>query len=710
MKRTFPRQPRILFLFIGGIGLPSLLLGYLAFRGIKNDQALIEKDRIEEHRRIAGQIVRVMDDGLSQVERTFQDILVRIDKESLPVLLPELQALKKKYPLVEEIFTFQGPSKTDFPCAPLLYRTQARPSVSDGAISSPAQSRALEQGEQQEFRSNDSDQALLFYRQALKGALNSQARGEVLIRIARVQKKSGGLGQALETYRMIAEDCDQVPAGAGLPLGLVARLEMGALFLKLNNPSRVLKTQLDLYKELLNGRWPLDKGEFDFAIQKTIDAIGDILSRESLPDELAAARDAFHALEDRERTERIRTERYLLFQNEAPRALEWRTSLPQKGFTEGKKRFSLEAGRERYLISLIPRAAEKAGGHEIWGLMLAADQLLNRLLEELKSGLPEGKTGWALKDREENVLASSSSLSAGTLTVKADFKENFPDWTLEFYHPDVPFFEALLTSRRAVYLVMFLSIAGILAFGFVLTIRSLTREVELARMKSDFVSTVSHEFKSPLTSIRQIAEMLEAGRVPSESRRQRYYEVLLEQSERLSLLTDNVLSFAKMEAGKKEFDFEVVDAGALLRELVSAIQDRVRHEGFEIETTIADSLPPVLADVSAISQAITNLIDNAVKYSAGSRKILVKTYVEHPHLVVAVQDFGVGIRKDEMDKIFDRFYRGGDELTRTVKGSGLGLTLVKQIVEAHQGSIKVESEPGKGSVFSIKLPLDGNKG
>jgi signal transduction histidine kinase len=281
---------------------------------------------------------------------------------------------------------------------------------------------------------------------------------------------------------------------------------------------------------------------------------------------------------------------------------------------------------------------------------------------------------------------------------------------MEFYQADPRFLEDFLVSRRGIYFYMFILIAGILVFGLILTIRSFTREMELSRMKSDFVSTVSHEFKSPLTSIRQIAEMLHAGRVPSEERRQKYYDVLLEQSERLSLLTENVLSFAKMEEGKREFVFEQADIKALLMKIVSTIQDQVRHDGFEIEAEIENFLPPIRADVSALTQAITNLIDNAVKYSGDSKKVFVKAQVDEQHLVISVRDYGVGIKKEELNKIFDRFYRGGDELTRTVKGSGLGLTLVKQIVEAHKGSIQVDSELGKGSVFSMKFPIDPNKG
>ena len=168
------------------------------------------------------------------------------------------------------------------------------------------------------------------------------------------------------------------------------------------------------------------------------------------------------------------------------------------------------------------------------------------------------------------------------MTFRTNFASDFPDWTLEFHQPPPRLIKTFLLSRRGLYSFVFLLIAGILIFGLTLTIRSVSHELELARMKSDFVSTVSHEFKSPLTSIRQLAEMLQSGRVPSEERRQKYYDVLLEQSERLALLTDNILSLAKIEEGRAEFKFETTDISALLTEVVTSIQERVRHEGFDI--------------------------------------------------------------------------------------------------------------------------------
>lgn len=146
--------------------------------------------------------------------------------------------------------------------------------------------------------------------------------------------------------------------------------------------------------------------------------------------------------------------------------------------------------------------------------------------------------------------------------------------------------------------------------------------------------------------------------------------------------------------------------GALLEEIVERVEHRVRHEGFTIRSEIEDPAPAIALDAAALTQATTNLIDNGVKYSGESKEVVVRGFSRNGHFVITVQDFGVGLDDDETAKVFERFYRGGDALTRTVKGTGLGLALVKQIAEAHGGSVAVESTPGSGSTFSIRLPLD----
>ncbi|HJR36475.1 MAG TPA: ATP-binding protein, partial [Gemmatimonadales bacterium] len=188
-------------------------------------------------------------------------------------------------------------------------------------------------------------------------------------------------------------------------------------------------------------------------------------------------------------------------------------------------------------------------------------------------------------------------------------------------------------------------------------------------------------------------------------RRQQYYEVLLQQSERLSHLVENVLEAARMEDRQGSLRLEPVDVRTLVEQVTAAAQQRVAHEGFRLVAEVDESLPRPRLDRETFARALGNLIDNAIKYSGDSRDILVRGFRDNAHLVLSVRDWGAGLHRDEQEKVFERFYRGGDEMTRSVRGSGLGLTLVRKIVEAHGGVVRVESALGQGSTFTIRLPI-----
>jgi signal transduction histidine kinase len=394
----------------------------------------------------------------------------------------------------------------------------------------------------------------------------------------------------------------------------------------------------------------------------------------------------------------------LSFSADAARSL-GRDPVTNPGVTPGSfRRRVVEASGRRYLVSVQTGKANAGDGNETWGLLLDPDAL-GESLRQLLTMHASPDTNWSVRDADDKVIFASTRGLAGTPAIRARFTDNVPNWSIEIYQMDPPRLTMLLGDRQGVYLYMFLLIAGILVFGLVLTVRTVSHEMELAKMKSDLVSTVSHEFKSPLTSVQQVAEMLQAGRVPSEDRRQQYYDLLVEQSQRLCLLTDNILNLARIEEGRKRLAFERLDVAVLIKDLLPVVQDRVRHEGFVIALELEEPLPEIVADGDALAQALTNLLDNAVKYSGQARSIVVRARIEEGHLVISVKDLGVGITKDEAGHVFDRFYRGGNELTRSVKGSGLGLALVKEIVEAHHGFIRVDSEPGLGSTFSVRLPL-----
>lgn len=259
------------------------------------------------------------------------------------------------------------------------------------------------------------------------------------------------------------------------------------------------------------------------------------------------------------------------------------------------------------------------------------------------------------------------------------------------------------------WFVQSLLIIGVLSVlmigGLVLTYRSVSKEVALARLKSDFVSNVSHELRTPLALIRLYAETLELGRITTQEKKDEYYRIIRKESERLTALINNILDFSRIEAGHKEYDFRETDVAELVRNTLDAYRYQIEQQGFEFEQKIDSNIPPMQVDREAIARALVNLVNNALKYSADEKFICVKLYRANGSLKLEVADRGIGITRREQAKIFEKFYRTGDPLVHNTRGSGLGLSLVRHISHAHGGEVEVESTPGKGSKFILSLPL-----
>jgi len=199
-------------------------------------------------------------------------------------------------------------------------------------------------------------------------------------------------------------------------------------------------------------------------------------------------------------------------------------------------------------------------------------------------------------------------------------------------------------------------------------------------------------------------ETLESGIVTEEGKRQEFYSIIRKESERLTHLINNVLDFSRLDSGKKEYDIEESDLAALIKHSLEAYKYHIRDRGFEIESNIPEEPLMINIDKDAISQAFLNLLSNAVKYSEDRKYIGVEISREMNSVMVSVTDHGIGIAKGELKKIFDKFYRIPNRKSKQTRGSGLGLTLTMHIIEAHGGNVEVESEPGKGSTFTLRLP------
>jgi two-component system phosphate regulon sensor histidine kinase PhoR len=282
-------------------------------------------------------------------------------------------------------------------------------------------------------------------------------------------------------------------------------------------------------------------------------------------------------------------------------------------------------------------------------------------------------------------------------------------WVLPGYYLGISLkgatLDDLVKSRTTTTLIILILLVLVFGAGIIFLYRNIRREIHLSQSKSEFVSNVSHEIRTPLSLIGMFAETLENGRVTSEEKKKEYYGIISKETSRLSRIVNRILNFSQLEASKKRFNFESIQ----LNDLYLGIQETYFHhlhdKGFTLKFEPSEDLGLIQGDREAISEAIINLLDNAVKYSSEKKHITVRTGRDFNYRYIDVTDEGIGIAKKHQAEIFEQFFRAPTGDVHTTKGSGLGLTLVKKIMEAHHGQVTVVSSPGKGSTFRLKFPV-----
>jgi signal transduction histidine kinase len=310
---------------------------------------------------------------------------------------------------------------------------------------------------------------------------------------------------------------------------------------------------------------------------------------------------------------------------------------------------------------------------------------------------------------DENGMALYTyNAGSGQHETKAYLAPIFPKWKMTIGYKNTSV-EALAKDNFQKSLMISLFVLSLLILGIILILRAASREMKLAHAKSTFVSNVSHELKTPLALIRLFAETLELGRVKSAEKAHEYYRIINSESRRLTQLINNILDFSKIEAGRKEYEFSEADIAEVVEEVLRSYEYQIISAGFALTTDIQHNLPPALIDQDAISQALLNLLNNAVKYSDNEKKITVRVRARDHHVAIEVADLGIGIPRSEHEKVFEKFYRVSTGLVHNTRGTGLGLALVKHIVEAHRGKIVLDSAPGRGSRFTMLIPTNGQQ-
>jgi two-component system, OmpR family, phosphate regulon sensor histidine kinase PhoR len=343
----------------------------------------------------------------------------------------------------------------------------------------------------------------------------------------------------------------------------------------------------------------------------------------------------------------------------------------------------------------------------ITGILVNADLFIEDLIGPRLQSIARDQfiLSVMMKDPELVVYTTNASQdqerSAEALT-----KEfwNFPDYVLGIRTTGETL-QQLVRERTRTNLILLVALDVILILGVVLVFRNLKREVALAQNKADFVSNVSHEIRTPLALISMFAETLEMGRVTSEEKKKEYYTILSKESQRLTGIVNKILSFSQSEAKKKVLHHERVNIFQAVQGVLSTYDFHLKNKGFTYTLTGKEDLH-VTADREALIECFINLIDNAVKYSEDNKQIVIQVASEGGYGVLSVTDSGIGISKQDQKHIFDKFYRVAKRNLARTQGTGLGLSLVSQLMDAQRGKITVASEQGHGSTFKLYFPLD----
>lgn len=266
--------------------------------------------------------------------------------------------------------------------------------------------------------------------------------------------------------------------------------------------------------------------------------------------------------------------------------------------------------------------------------------------------------------------------------------------------------EDLVRERTRTNIIMLIVMDLILLLGAWFVYRNIRQQMKLTQLKSDFISNVSHEIRTPLALINMYSETLEMGRLPSEEKKQEYYKVINTEAKRLSNMVNTILNFSKIESGKREYHFKEADINEEIETVLESYGQHLHKKGFVINFKPFGDLLKILIDKEAVSEAIINLIDNAVKYSSETKRIDIVCEQDSDFAYVKIIDFGIGIATKDQPLIFDKFYRvSSGDLANKVKGSGIGLSIVKHIMDAHKGQITVQSSKEKGTCFTLSFPL-----
>ena len=642
--RTWPGASRRLILsFVLVLLLPAVAVVWLGARLIEQDRALASRQLRERRESAADRLIAGLEQAVSSTER-------RLDGEPTGVPIR---------PDDDAVLVTLRPSGIEAYPRDLLYV----PVIPPGP---PEPTEAFEGGEALEFRAQDSRGAAATYR-ALATSPSAAVRAGALLRLARTLRKTGRADEALRVYADLAQISDAHLSG--LPADLVARRARCNLLEELGRDAELGREARALQMDLLAARWPIDHGTF-LAYSEQIDRwVG-------AEPPAAAHRDA---LSDAS-------------------AWVWRqwADTDRGGFPGAGRRALRFAGVGVTLLW-------QSSGDRLVVLVAGPRFQQRQWFDGPLSAVDARGLRVALSDAEGQAVLGTLPTDASATEPRTSAVTQLP-WSVFVSSADLRADLDTLATRRRLLLAGLGILVGLVLAGGYFIVRAISREFAVAQLQSDFVSAVSHEFRTPLTSLRQFTELLNDDPDQPAAKRRTFYHAQARATDRLRRLVESLLDFGRMEAGARPYRLERLATAPLVRGIVEDFRRDVAPDVVTVEALIADDCGAVDVDPEAFARALWNLLDNAIKYSGESPTVFVTVDVRDGSVAISVRDRGAGIPRHEYDEIFKKFVRGTASRAHGIKGTGIGLAMVRHIVEAHGGTVSVESTPGEGSTFTIVLP------
>jgi len=697
-------RKRVVTIFVIAVLFPCLFLGYLGLKSIKQEKQW-QQQLVREN------LERTLTLTIDQIESAFDDQI----RSSLRQLSPppqltisyinSLRKMKTQSSIVQDIFLLDKELRLVFP---KTFKNVASAEINN--------LNTIRIQENEHFRSGDLlevseklNQAINEYQKGYSEQTSEIIRSALLSRIARCQFKMGDYENAVKSYQKIIKEDNNQFYGDEMPFVLVAHLQLLEIAEAKNKYLDVNTQLLDFYQLLVDYSEKLELAQYRFCIDRVHSRLQNRLLLLS-----QSQRTVFESIEKVEREIDAENGFLSLLQTNILPEIKYDINSKLNGIlrfnnSKGRKDVLYKSGVSDSLDWTVAVHANDDSKSQIKfvGIRIKRNVLTDKTLVILKESQPNEEIRVALVDAEGRILAPEELSTATSVLSKSfsRFQELAKGTKLALVTEGENPIEAISSKSLIIYYVLLGSVIVLIALGIVFILRDISREEQISVIKSEFIANVSHEIKTPIATIRTLSENLNEGWVTGEGKQREYFHLIAREAERLTHLVENILDFSRIERAKKNYRMESASIGEVTKKAVERFRFLVGDQGVKIKESIENNLPMFMLDIESYEQALLNLLDNAVKYSVGDKLIEVSARLQTDNIIVEVSDHGIGISRKDCEKIFEKFFRSPMPDGRKIPGSGIGLTLVKDIIESHGGTIEVKSEIGKGSTFKLSFPL-----